>query len=113
MRSDITPWPIIPSGSIPMSIMRPIPVTMVKENIYINMRGIINVRFGNQYYRWRLMDHQRWQGDINSYIDAYFCKASIGIAHQCEKHHAKKHYNDCPFRHKRASSIFRPSTLLI
>jgi hypothetical protein len=51
-----------------MTVMRTIPVPMVKKDIYINVRGIVNIRSWNHYYwRW-LVDNYHWGVRRNNYL---------------------------------------------
>jgi hypothetical protein len=67
--SEVDPAAVVGGGAIPMSLMRPIPVTAVEKYVRTHVRGIIDVR--SRYdddRRWR-MDREGRRRDIDADVD--------------------------------------------
>ena len=82
----VNPLPIIAFGSIPMSLMRTIPVTLVEEDIHIHVRGKIDIGPGDDEHRGWGRNHKggrRRHADPD--IDVHSRRASIEGAHQRQK----------------------------
>jgi hypothetical protein len=75
---EVNPLSIVGFGSIPMSLMRTIPVTLVEKDIRVHVRGKVDIGPGyNEHGGW-CTNHQGWRRrHANPDIDIHFRKASI------------------------------------
>ena len=88
---EVNPLSIVGFGSIPMSLMRTIPVTLVEKDIYVNVRGKVDIGPGYDEHGGWCRNHQgRWRRHANPDTDIHFRKASIEEAHQRQKRCSNK-----------------------
>jgi hypothetical protein len=89
--TNMMPWPIIVSGTIPPSVMGTIPVTAKEKNVHIYLRGVVNIR--PRYYhhrRGRSNPVRRWRRDSYSNMDIDLGGRSIRVCQSNQKQHWKK-----------------------
>ncbi len=54
----VNPLSIVGSGSIPTSLMRTIPITLVEKDIHVHVRGKVDIGPGDNEHRGRCRNHQ-------------------------------------------------------
>jgi len=88
---EVNPLSIVGFGSIPMSSMRTIPVTLVEKDIHVHVRGKVDIGPGDDEHGGGCRDHKGgWRRHANPDIDVHFRKASIEGAHQRQKRRSNK-----------------------
>jgi len=75
---NITPSPVIACGAVPVSLIRPIPVPAVEDDVDIYRRRIVSIGSRNNEYirRSRQEQGRGWRRDINPDVDVQGSKAA-------------------------------------